>query len=142
MQHLMKETYVAVGNVIRPSLVKDLWDALTTLYSPTGITGQYEAFVKALNTCIVDPSEYHCQDIEDIPAQINKLMNTFYEMLSKINPKFKWFRLELSVFNSSAKQFQPSGLGTICSGPPSEIPTPLLKAEALEPLKVHCLYDP
>ncbi|KAF8551900.1 hypothetical protein OG21DRAFT_1486626 [Imleria badia] len=51
MQHLQKDTYIAfVGPPANPhpSLSKDLWDQLNTLYSPMGIVGQFEAFSEAL----------------------------------------------------------------------------------------------
>ncbi|KAI9573028.1 hypothetical protein HD554DRAFT_2035474 [Boletus coccyginus] len=70
----------------------------------------------ALSSCeswaLVD-SMFNCHDF------YNSIVDWFKETLaedelSKINPKFKRFQPELSVFNSSAKWFQPSGLGTIC----------------------------
>ena len=68
MQHLQKDTYVVVGGIACPSLVKDLWDQLAALYVPTGITSQYKAFSQALDIQIIDSSDHsnHCRS-DDLP---------------------------------------------------------------------------
>ena len=48
MQHLLKHAYVAVGNVTHPSLCKDLWDTLQSMYAPTGVVGQFHAFSEVM----------------------------------------------------------------------------------------------
>ena len=59
MQHLQKDQYIATRvapNVVtHPSMSHDLWIRLQCLYALTGVTGQFEAFSKALCICIHDP---------------------------------------------------------------------------------------
>ena len=85
MQHLQKDAYVAVGNVVCSSLVKDLWDQLTALYAPTGITSQYKAFSQALGIQIIDLSDHsNHRRSDDLPitmaSQINALTSTYDKM--------------------------------------------------------------
>ncbi|KAF8546551.1 hypothetical protein OG21DRAFT_1527757 [Imleria badia] len=89
MQHLQKDKYVAFAGPPanpHPSLSKDLWDQLNTLYSPAGIVGQFEAFSEALHIWIQDLNEGHCHgptsDECTIMSQINKLTSTYNKMTS------------------------------------------------------------
>ena len=83
MQHLQKDAYIATGaGVTHPSMSHDLWICLQRLYAPTGVTGQFEAFSEALHIRIHDPHESHGRNKEEIPNQINHLVNTFKRMSS------------------------------------------------------------
>ena len=48
LQHYQKEAYVATGNVTHSSMARDLLTTLRQLYAPTGITGQFDSFSKAI----------------------------------------------------------------------------------------------
>jgi hypothetical protein len=68
--------HVPVGNVTHPSMSEALWTTLRQLYAPTGVTGQYDGFSRAIRYTISD----HTRNAEDIPNQINHLVNIFNEM--------------------------------------------------------------
>jgi hypothetical protein len=53
-----------------------LWTTLCQLYSPTGVTVQYDGFSRAIKFTISD----HSRNAEDMPNQINHLVNIFNEM--------------------------------------------------------------
>jgi hypothetical protein len=76
LQHYQKDHYVPVGNVTHPSMAEALWTTLHQLYSPTGITGQYNGFSHAIKYTISD----HSRNAKDMPNQINHLVNIFNEM--------------------------------------------------------------
>jgi hypothetical protein len=76
LQHYQKDRHVPVGNVTHPSMANALWPTLCQLYSPTGITGQYDGFSRAIKFSISD----HSRNTEDMPNQINHLVNIFNEM--------------------------------------------------------------
>ena len=80
LQHYQKEAYVAAGNITHPSMARDLWTTLRQLYAPTGVTGQFDSFSKAIKYHIIDPREYRGHNMEDLPNQINHLINIFNEM--------------------------------------------------------------
>ena len=83
MQHLQKDQYITTGaGVTHPSMSHDLWIRLQHLYAPTGVTRQFKAFSKALCIHIHDPQESHGRNKEEIPNQINHLVNTFKCMSS------------------------------------------------------------
>ena len=86
MQHLQKDQYIATGvapNIVtHPSMLHNLWIRLQCLYAPTGVTGQFEAFSEALRISIHDPWESHGRNKEEIPNQINHLVNMFERMSS------------------------------------------------------------
>jgi hypothetical protein len=75
LQHYQKDCHVPVGNVTHPSMAKDLWTTLRQLYSPTGVTGQYDGFSHAIKFSISG----HSRNAEDMPNQINHLVNIFNE---------------------------------------------------------------
>ena len=72
LQHYQKEAYVPVGNFTHPSMTRDLWQELQRLFSPTGATGQYDAFIEGVN--------FRIHESKDIPGQINNLVNTFHRV--------------------------------------------------------------
>jgi hypothetical protein len=76
LQHYQKDRHVPVGNVTHPSMAHDLWVTLHQLYSPTGVTGQYDGFSRAIKFSISD----HSRNADDMPNQINHLVNIFNEM--------------------------------------------------------------
>jgi hypothetical protein len=76
LQHYQKDRYIPVGNVTHPSMAEALWTTLHQLYSPTGVTGQYDGFSHAIKYTIND----HSRNAEDMPNQINHLVNIFNEM--------------------------------------------------------------
>ena len=80
LQHYQKEAYIAVGNITHPSMARDLWTTLRQLYALTGVTGQFDSFSKAVKYHIIDPREHCGHNIEDLPNQINHLVNIFNEM--------------------------------------------------------------
>ena len=80
LQHYQKEAYIAAGNITHPSMARDLWTTLRQLYTPTSITGQFDSFSKAIKYHIIDPHEYRGRNVEDLPNQINHLINIFNEM--------------------------------------------------------------
>jgi hypothetical protein len=76
LQHYQKDRHVPVGNVTHPSMANALWTTLCQLYSPTGVTGQYDGFSRAIKFSISD----HSRNAEDMPNKINHLVNIFNEM--------------------------------------------------------------
>jgi hypothetical protein len=76
LQHYQKDHYVPVENITHPSMANALWTTLRQLYSPTGVTGQYDGFSRAIKFTISD----HSRNAEDMPNQINHLVNIFNEM--------------------------------------------------------------
>jgi hypothetical protein len=76
LQHYQKEHHVPVRNVTHPSMAEALWTTFCQLYSPTGVTGQYDGFSRAIKYTISD----HSRNAEDMPNQINHLINIFNEM--------------------------------------------------------------
>jgi hypothetical protein len=76
LQHYQKDRHVPIGNVTHPFMSEALWTTLCQLYSPTGVTGQYDSFSRAIKFTISD----HSRNAEDMPNQINHLVNIFNEM--------------------------------------------------------------
>jgi hypothetical protein len=76
LQHYQKDGHVPVGNITHPSMANYLWTILRQLYSPTGVTRQYYDFSYAIKYTISN----HSQNAEDMPNQINHLVNIFNEM--------------------------------------------------------------
>jgi hypothetical protein len=76
LQHYQKDRHIPVGNVTHPSMAHALWITLRQLYSPTGVTGQYDGFSRAIKFSISN----HSRNAEDMPNQINHLVNIFNEM--------------------------------------------------------------
>jgi hypothetical protein len=76
LQHYQKDRHIPVGNVTHPSMSHALWITLCQLYAPTGVTGQYDGFSCAIKFSISD----HPRNAEDMPNQINHLVNIFNEM--------------------------------------------------------------
>jgi hypothetical protein len=76
LQHYQKDRHVPVGNVTHPSMSEALWTTLRQLYAPTGVTGQYDGFSRAIKYSISD----HSRNAEDMPNQNNHLVNIFNEM--------------------------------------------------------------
>jgi hypothetical protein len=76
LQHYQKDHHVPVGNITHPSMSEALWTTLCQLYSPTGVTVQYDGFSRAIKFTISD----HSRNAEDMPNQINHLVNIFNEM--------------------------------------------------------------
>jgi hypothetical protein len=76
LQHYQKDRHVPVRNVTHPSMAEALWTTLHQLYSPTGVTGQYDGFSRTIEYTI---SGHSC-NAEDMPNQINHLVNIFNKM--------------------------------------------------------------
>ena len=80
LQHYQKEAHIAAGNIIHHSMARDLWTTLRQLYTPTSVTGQFDSFSKAIKYHIINPHEHCGRNMEDLPNQINHLINIFNKM--------------------------------------------------------------
>jgi hypothetical protein len=82
LQHYQKDLYVPVGNITHPSMANNLWTTLCQLYSPTGITGEYDGFSRAIKYNISD----HLLQTHIKFSRFLPIFPDFLEQLSHVAP--------------------------------------------------------